>query len=1030
MRLPKLAVSRPITIIMLFAAVLIFGFVSRLMLPVDVLPDVELPMLTVLTVYPGASANEVEQQVTQELEEILAGVPNLKSIKSRSKENVSIISLEFNWNAKLDQAANDTRDKIEFKKQKLPDGARTPMITKINSSMMPVLMYAIEAEESFQGIDNIIENKISNRLKNIPGVATIITIATPEREIKINVDPLKLQAYHLSVSQISKIVQMENLTIPGGNVEVGDYDLALRIPGEFEKINEIENVVISVFNGKLIRLKDVAIVKDDFKKKDIIGRSDDKRAVVLMVQKQSGMNTMKVAKAVQAEIEEIRSIMPADVKITQVQDASELVEHAIKNLSNTILWASILVILVVLFFLREIRSSLIIILTIPFSLIVAFIFMFIADFTVNIFSLMALAIAIGMVVDNAIVVFENITRHMEQGEKPKAAAEFGASEMGMAISASTLTTIAVFLPMVFIGGLVGILFKQLALLTSITLIASLFAALTLTPMLASRLIKPKKNKKRSKLFMLSERIFTKTEDAYTLVLRWAVKHRAAVIGIVVAIFLGTLSLTKFVGTDYLPQFDAGDVNAVIHVEVGTKVEETARITRMVETIFREEMPEYRAQYGIIGQTDEGLLSMMGFDEGKNIATIGAKLVISEKRDYSSAEIADRIRKRIELIPEVESFRISGGSILGAAMMGNKKPIELKILGNDLETINSTANMIETNLQKESYLSNVTSSVDKGKLELHVKIDRDKAQTLGLNTAMIAMTIRQSIYGAEAGDFTEFGDDYEITVRYDKASRSDINKLNQIMLTTLTGQIVPLSSVAEIEQGNGPLEIRRESQQRVVTITAELKDISLGKAEKKVRELMDDSDIPDTVILQYGGQLESQSESFGSLYLLFALGLALVYMVMAAQFESLRDPFIIMFAVPLSIIGVIWALLITGNTLSVITFIGLIMLIGIVVNNGIVLVDYTNMLRARGHSIIDATIKAGHSRMRPVLMTAFTTILGMIPLAASSGMGSEMWKPLGVTVIGGLLVSTLITLIFIPVMYLIMHRKDLSQEVQK
>lgn len=1030
MKLPKLAVKRPITILMLFLAILLFGMVSRLMLPVDVLPDIELPMLTVLTVYPGASANEVEQQITKELEEILAGVPELKSIKSSSKENVSIISLEFNWNANLDQAANDVRDKIELKKQKLPDDARNPMITKINSSMMPVLMYAIEAEESFQGIDNIIENKISNRLKNLPGVATIIAIATPEREIKIEVDPLKLQAYHLSVNQIATILRLENITIPGGNVEIGNYDLAVSIPGEIEKIDELNNIILTAIDGKLIRLKDVATVTDGYKEKSIIGRSDSKQAVVLMVQKQSGQNTLKVAKAVQTEMEEIRTIVPSDVSITQVLDSSELVEHAINNLSNTIAWAALLVVLVVLFFLRELRSSLIILLTIPFSLIVAFIFMFIADFTINIFSLMALAIAIGMVVDNAIVVFENITRHLELGEKAKAAAEFGAGEMGMAISASTLTTIAVFLPMVFIGGLVGILFKQLALLTSITLIASLFTALTLTPMLASRLLTNTRSRKHSKIFTFSEKFFVWTEDSYTSILRWAVHHRKIVILLVFVIFAVTLYLGSFVGTDYLPEFDAGDINTVIHVEVGTKVEETARIAREIEKIFREEIPEYRAQYSIVGQTDEGLLSMMGFDEGKNIATIGAKLVLSDKRDYTSKEIADRIRERMKKIPELETFRISGGSILGAALMGNKKPIEIKILGNDLDVLNSTARQIEEKLASQTFLNNVSSTVDRGKLELHIKINRDKAQLLGLNTGMIAMAIRQSIYGTEAGDFSEHGEEYEINVRYDQIHRSDIQRLKEITLTTLTGQQVTLGSVAQIERERGALEIRHESQQRVVSISAELNNISLGSAQKKVHELISEIEIPDNVILNYGGQLESQSESFGSLYLLFALGLALVYMVMAAQFESLRDPLIIMFAVPLSIIGVIWAFLLTGNTLSVITFIGLIMLIGIVVNNGIVLVDYTNLLRSRGYNIIEATLQAGHSRMRPVLMTAFTTILGMVPLATSHGMGSEMWKPLGITVIGGLLVSTLITLVFIPVMYLFIHRKELRKEVTK
>ncbi|MCK4956367.1 MAG: efflux RND transporter permease subunit, partial [Candidatus Cloacimonetes bacterium] len=495
MRLPEIAVKKPIFILMIFIAILIFGVVARTMIPVDVLPDIEMPMLTVITIYPGASAEEVEEQVTKNLEKTLAGVTDLKSITSKSKENVSLIALEFNYDADLDESANGARDALELEKQKLPAGAKSPFIYRVNSSMMPVLIYAVEAEESYYGIENIIDNQISNKLKNISGVASILTIAAPEREIKVEVDPYKLKAYNLSITKISKILETENISIPGGNIKVGNFDLALRVPGEFESIEDIKRIVLTSFNGKIIRVEDVAEVIDGFEEKDIVCRSMGRRSVVLMVQKQSGSNTLEVAEAVKAEVTKINKSLPTDVKITQVMDASELVSHSIDNLSKTIIWASLFVILVVFFFLREVKSSLIVILTIPFSLITAFIFMFLADYSVNVFSLMALAIAIGMVVDNTIVVFENIKRHIDNGERPMQAAIFGTSEMGMAISASTLTTIAVFLPMVFIGGVVGVLFKQLAILTSITLLASLFTALTLTPMLSSLFLKNKRKQK-------------------------------------------------------------------------------------------------------------------------------------------------------------------------------------------------------------------------------------------------------------------------------------------------------------------------------------------------------------------------------------------------------------------------------------------------------------------------------------------------------------------------------------------------------
>jgi len=1026
MKMPQIAVRRPVTTAMCFVAVLLFGAIAMSMLKQDVLPDVEFPALTILTVYPGASAPEVEQQVSKEIEKQLASVTHVKTLRSTSKENVSFVILEFDWNADLTEATNEVRDRLEFAKRHLPDAAYAPMISKVNSSMMPVLTYGVEAGPSYNALEKIIEEQITNPLKKMPGVGTVLVIGAPVREIHIDVDPYKMAAYGLTTTQIAKVLEMENMTIPGGSVKLGQSDLALRVPGEFQTVAEIGQVALFGRNGRLIRLRDIAEISDTLKETDELMRSSGRRAVGIMVQKQSGANTLDVANTIRSEIQSIQKNLPADVKVTQLLDASVLVSHAISNLSQTIAWAALFVILVVFFFLREWRSSLIIILTIPFSLIVGFIFMYVFGFTINIFSEMALAIAIGMVVDNAIVVLENITRHREKGVRPREAAIFGAGEMGMAITASTLTTIAVFLPMVFIGGVVGILFKQLALLTSVTLLASLITALTLTPMLSSRLLREKTRVRHGRLFQWSEALFSRTETRHGRLLTWALSHRGLTLGGTLLFFVLTLALSRVVGSDYIPQFDAGDVSCVIETEVGVKAEETGRIAEQVEQIFIEEIPEsdLKSIFSVAGQTESGILSLTGFREGKNVATVMAKLILRDHRDYSAQEVADRIRRRVARLPQVEKYTITGGSLLGKALMGNEKPLEVSISGSNLESLNTAAVRVDSLFRSTKGLKNIESTIDQGKLELSVVVDREKASALGLNMGLIALTVRQSVYGAEAGTFEDDGNEFDIRVRYAPDFRNRLEHLRNLTLTTLTGRQVPLSVVAEIVETRGPLEIQRKAQQREVTVSADLDGIALGEATQRIEGALAQLSLPRGVAASLGGQVEAQKESFSSLYGLFAVGLILVFMVMASQFESLRHPFIILFSIPLSIIGVIWAFFLTGTSLNVITFIGLIMLLGVVVNNGIVLVDYTNLLRARGLGLMEAAVEAGRSRLRPVLMTAFTTIFAMVPMAISTGMGAEMWSPLGITVIGGLLFATLITLVLIPVIYVSMHRREL------
>lgn len=1026
MKLPELGVKRPVTTLMIFCALMLFGVVMYFQLDKDVLPDVEMPNITILTIYPGASANDVEKQVTKELEDQLASVPGLSSIKSKSKDNVSFVMLQFEWDTDLTEATNDTRDRIDIAKSHLPDDAEDPILLKINSSMMPILMYGVEADGSFNSLKEIIDDNINNKLRQIKGVGTVITIGAPEREIKVNIDPVRLAAYKIPPSVIAAVLQADNITIPGGNIKLGTGDLSIKIPGEFTCISDIENTLITNFGGKNIYVRDVADVEDSYREKDELFRSGRKNAVCIMVQKQSGANTLNVTERVKSSVEKIRKHLPDDVRITELQDSSELVTHSISDLQSTIGWAAVFVILVVLVFLRDLKSSIVIILTIPFSLLGTFFFMKLLGYTLNIFSEMSLAIAIGMVIDNAIVVLENITKYIEKGVNPKEASIFGTQEMGTAISASTITTVAVFLPLLFVGGLPGILFKQLSVLTSITLMISLFTALTMTPMLSSRFIRPHRNKEKirhGKLFSAGELFFTFIDRTYRAVLHWSIRNRKTVITIVTVILILTVFMMKNIGINYIPEFDAGDVKITFSLEQGTRTDETLKICKDVENLLIAEIErtgsknDIRSIYSFVGQSETGILSLVGFSEGKNVGTVMAKLILPDFRKYPSSLIAEKMTSKLDSIPEIEKYACSGGSLLGSVLTGNKDPIEIKITGEDLKELNRTAVIIENELKKNPDLTEITDTSDPGKSEIVINIDRNKAGALGVKIAEAALSVRNSIYGTDAGDYSESENKYNITVRFDKKFRENINYLNNIYVTSITGKRIRLSEIAEIGENTGPLEIRRESQQRIVYVKINHReDVDLSQAVEDVKTTLKKIEIPQNVDIEISGQYEDQKKDMTSLVFALVIGIILVFMVMASQFESFLHPFIVMFAVPLAFIGVAWIFLITGTSMSVTTAIGVIMLSGIVVNNGIVLVDYTNLLLKREQTLLDAAVNAGVSRLRPVLMTAFTTMFAMIPMALSSGMGSEMWAPIGITVTGGLFVSTVTTLILIPVIY--------------
>ncbi|TVQ14351.1 MAG: efflux RND transporter permease subunit [Bacteroidetes bacterium] len=1026
MILPTTGVNRPVFTSMIFAGILLFGVIAWNLLPRDMLPEIEIPTLTVVTIYPGASAADVESQVTRPLEEVLAGVNNLREIFSQSKENVSFITLQFDWNTSLDNASGSVRDFLEFSRRNLPSEASAPMIMRISSDMFPVLIYGVSAGKSKENLGAIIDDQVANALKRAPGVGALVIMGKPKMEIAVHVDPVTLNAYNLSISQISMALQSGNMSIPAGNLVAGDDELSVTVPAGFASIEDIENTVVSAWQGSVLKIKDIAVVERQLQEARETVRMSGEPAVGIFVQKQAGANILEVVEAVRVEMELLKPLLPDDVVVTELMDNSEMVTATLDNLFTTILFAGLFVVIVVFFFLRRFRSSLIVVLTIPFSLIVAFIFMYIWGFTINIFSLMSLAVAIGMVIDNAIVVLENISRHIEKGVPPRQAAVFGTREMGPAIIAATLTTIAVFIPLVFLDGVVGIMFRQLAIITAITLLASLFAALMLTPMLASRLLKPETEKrKNSRFWDVSEKAFQKLENHYAGLLHFSLSHRIGVVTVALVIFATTLFLAARVGTDYIPEFDAGDLSVVAETRVGASTEETLRLTRKIEDIFREEVPEIRNLYSLTGQSDQGLLSSVGFREGKNVTTVFARTVMPELRSRTSAEMAERLRERMSEIPEIENFSVSGGSLISAAVLGNVKPLQVKISGTDLTLMNAFARSLTDSLQQLHAFVNVENTVDRGKPELQLLVDKDRAAALGLNQAMVSLQMRQSIYGQEAGEFEDELDNIPINIRYALEYRNSRHAIERILLRTLMETQVPVNQVARVQYENAPLEIQRENQQRVVYVSAEPYGISLGEGAQLVESLLVRTETPEGIRVELGGQVKEQKESFGNLNAMFVIGLLLVFMVMASQFESLKHPFVILFTIPFSLTGVVLAFAVAGLSLSVVTFLGVIMLLGIVVNNGIVLVDYTNLLRERGLSVSDALGEAGRTRLRPVLMTSFTTMLGMVPMVFSRGIGSEIWSPLAITIIGGLFISTFITLLLVPVVYLLMNREKIN-----
>ena len=1017
------AVKKPVSTIMICIGVIILGIYSYMQLPVDYFPKMDPPYISVFTYYSGANAADVEQNITRKLEDNFGSLSNLKKITSTSKDNISVVMLEYEWGANLDEATNEVRDAVGMAERYLPDEVESPTIFKISTSMIPVMMFSVNSDESYSGIKDILDKKLVQPLNRIDGVGNIIQIGAPVRAVMVDVDPRKLDAYNLTVEQISGILAANNLNLPSGNLEMGKADLPLRLQGEFENSDVVKNIIVSNTNGKTVYMKDIATIRDSLNDINSYERANGGKTVRIMIQKQSDANTVTVANKIKAKLEDIKKTLPPDVKVDVLMDTSINTTASIDNLSETLIYALIFVVLVVIIFLGRARPTFIISLSIPISLIVGFIYMYLSGGTINIITLSSLSIAIGLVVDDSIVVLENITKKLERGGFARESAIYGTSEVSLAVIASTLTIIAVFLPLTMLGGITGILFAPLGWVVTITVATSVIVSLTLVPMLSSKLLTskiPDKNSIVGKIYWFSQNILEKMDSGFEKILNWAVGNRWKVIGIATIVFISSLFLVKLIGSEFMPASDNDRISGQVKLAQGTKLEETVKTAQYLDSVFMKKYPEVEIVSTSAGVGEGNSLAAIFSETGNYIINYTFKMKPRLEREKDIFQIAKEMRKDIEVLPEVEKFYVDAGSSRASAGMGmgGGNNLEVKVYGNDFDETNIVSEKISQALKKIKGTYDILISRDKEKTELQLVLDNAKMTSFGLTTASVATAIRNRINGVTATKYKEEGNEYDVIVRYDEKYRQSTEDIQNISIMTPLGKMIKLGEITQLKRFYSPPNIERENKVRVVKITSALSGTDIGTVKAALEKEIAKMNIPANVSIDFGGSAENMKESFQSLILLIILSLILVYIVMASQFESLSEPFIIMFSIPFAFTGVFLGLYIFNSTINVISLIGVVMLIGIVVKNGIILVDYTNLLVDRGYTLKQAVVSAGRSRLRPVLMTSLTMILAMIPMITAKGSGSEMWKPMAIAIFGGLTFSTLVTLVLIPTIYTI------------
>jgi HAE1 family hydrophobic/amphiphilic exporter-1 len=1033
MKIYETSVRKPITTALIFVAVVVLGLFSLNKLPVDLLPDVETNVIMVMTTYQGASAADVETNVSRPLENVLNTVTYLKNIWSSSRENRSIIFLEFEYGMDIDELTNDVRSKLDLVKSFLPDGTQDPVIFKFSTDMIPVMMISATADQSLPALYKILEENVANPLARIPGVGSVSIAGAPQREIQVFVDPSKLEAYNLTIEGIAQKIRMENINTPAGIMDIGNESYALRVQGEFISPVEMNNLVVGSMANRNIYLSDVAIVKDTLEERAQEVYTNSVQGATIVVQKQSGSNTVKIADAVHKMLPDLQKNLPSDIHLETIGDTSDNIKNTISGLVETVMYAFVFVMLVVLFFLGRWRATLIIIVTIPISLVAAFIYLGFTDSSLNIISLSSLSVAIGMVVDDAIVVLENITTHIERGSRPKSAAIYGTSEVSVSVIASTLTLIAVFFPLTMVKGMTGVMFEQLGWMVTIIMTVSMAASLTLTPMMSSLMLRPdrKRNKFSKWLFRPIEKFLDWLDNVYAATINWTVRHRTITTVSLFIFFILTLVPVFMpespIGTEFMPAQDNSRISATVELPIGTRVEITRATAEDLYALWREKYPEMAMINFSLGQASSKNVFGSMQNNGPHIISFNIRLSDLKERERSLFEISDLMRKDLENIPTIRKSSVVVG---GGHMMGGQSTIDLEIYGYDFFETDKIAKTMSEKMAEIPGLVDIKISREDYQPEFRVQFDREKLAINGLDIATASNFLRNRVNGLVASLFREDGEEYDIRVAYAPEFRQSIEAIENILIYNNQGQSVRIKDVGKVVEEFSPPTIERRNRQRLITVSSTISGTTMDKAVAAINKSVDELNLPSNIYTQIGGSYLDQQESFADLTTLLLLILLLVFIVMASQFESLTYPFIIMFSVPFAVSGVIIALLITNTNFNMMSFIGVIMLAGIVVKNGIVLVDYINLNRGRGMGIIQAVINGGKSRLRPVLMTTITTILGMTPLAISTSEGSEMWKPMAVTVIGGLTISTIFTLVIVPTVYASFAKNGVKRQRRK
>ena len=1030
MSIYKTAVNKPVTTALVFIAFAIFGVFSFMKTSIAQYPDFDANVIMVMSSYPGASAADVETNLTKVLENGLNGVSNLKDLTSRSKENISILILEFNYGVDIEEATNDVRDKLDMINSSLPDQATTPVIFKFSADDMPILILSATAEESLPGLDKILDDKVSTPLARVKGVGTVSVTGAPTREIQVYCDPNKLQAYGLSIATVSGIISSENRNVPSGNIDIGSESYSLRIQKEFKDPSELLNIVVGYRNGDAVYLKDVATVRDGQQEKEQEAVTNGRRSAQIVIQKQSGTNTVNVIKGIKNELKKIEKTLPTDIHIETVVDSSDNIINSINSLKETIIITFILVMLVVYVFLGRWRATLIIVLTIPISLLASLVYLFATGNTLNIISMSALSIAIGMVVDDAIVALENITTHLERGEKPKQAAIHGTEEVGISIVASTLTMLAVFLPLTLVSGMSGIMFRQLGWIVSIIMFVSLASSVALVPMLCSRMLSNKRHdSKLYKIFFTPiDKALNAISEGYAYIINWAVRHRKTVVFSALAIFVAVLALLgPHIKSEYFPHSDQGRLTVSIELNAGTSQEVTGEFARNFYNRVREEVPEIKICSYTYGQADSDNAFASMQTNGSNVISMNINLGSMELRKRSASEIADIIRADIREYPEIHKGTVTEG--MGG--MGGAATVDVEIYGYDFATTDRVAKDIQARMLADQSFAQVTLSRDQYTPEYQVDFDRVKLAANGLNTTTAAASVSAAMSGSVGSFYREDGEEYDIRVRYAPEFRTSVEDIENIIIYTPTGAGIKIKDLGKVVETEVPPTIERKNRQRMIKVSGVIEGgHAMSEGVQAAQTAINETNIPSELTVTVAGDYEDQQDMFVDLITLMVLIVILVYMVMASQFESFMSPFVIMFSVPFALVGVIFGLWLTNTALGVMAMIGLLILIGIVVKNGIVLIDYLILCRERGMNILDAAVTAARSRLRPILMTTLTTVLGMIPMAIGTGEGSEMWRSLGVTVAWGLSVSTVVTLVLIPTIYCVFATRQEKHKQKK